>query len=38
MYEMAFDVGWFDCDANRHLKNTAFSNMRSKRGSLFERK
>ena len=24
MFEIAFEVGWFDCDANRHLKNTAF--------------
>ena len=24
MFEVAFEVGWFDCDANRHLKNTAF--------------
>jgi len=24
MFEAAFEVGWFDCDANRHLKNTAF--------------
>jgi acyl-CoA thioester hydrolase len=24
MYEVQFEVGWFDCDANRHLKNTAF--------------
>src|SRR5947209_9302879 len=24
MFEVWFEVGWFDCDANRHLKNTAF--------------
>jgi acyl-CoA thioester hydrolase len=24
MFEVSFEVGWFDCDANRHLKNTAF--------------
>jgi hypothetical protein len=27
-----FEAGWFDCDANRHLKNTAFSNTRSRAG------
>ena len=24
MFEIWFQVGWFDCEANRHLKDTVF--------------
>ena len=24
MFEIWFEVGWFDCEANRHLKDTVF--------------
>jgi hypothetical protein len=33
MFEIWFEVAWFDCDANLHLNDRCFSNTRSRRGS-----